>query len=86
VYILATGGAVGDVFRDGIQVFLADAAVFGVIGIVYESAILLYLPFEQCRGTANEVFVNGEVAGEARDLEAHNFAANARSVSRRRSI
>jgi hypothetical protein len=77
VDVLAAADAVGDVFGGGVEIFLADATFFGV-GVGLEGlAILLKLGFEEGRGAADEVFMNGEAAVDIGDTETYDFVANA---------
>lgn len=77
--VLAASDAVRDVFRDRVEVFLADAALFerGVAVGFSELAVVLELRLEESGGAAYQVFVDGEALVDVGDSESHDFAAEA---------
>jgi hypothetical protein len=72
VHVLTTRAAVGDVSCGRFEIFLAYATAFDLAVVVESFAILLELRLEQAGGAADEVFVHGEFAVNARDLEAYD--------------
>jgi hypothetical protein len=79
VDVLAASDAVRDVFRDRVEVILADAALFerGVAAGFSELTVVLKLRLEESGGATYHVFVDGEALVDVGDSESHDFAAEA---------
>jgi hypothetical protein len=76
VQVLTTSSTAGDVFRFRVEIFLAYAAVLEIVFFVDRFAILLKLSLKQAGGAADEIFVDGEFAVDAWDLEAYDSVSD----------